>query len=147
MMFLKLRKPLPTGRRMISGGFTLLEIMVVVIIIGTIAGLVGVKVLDRLEQARMEAAAAQMSSIKSALDLFKMDNGFYPTTDVGLMALIGPSPNALSGGGAGSGYLNSEELPLDPWNRPYGYVSDGFVFSIWSNGPDGVPQSQDDIQG
>ncbi len=145
MTFLKLRRPLPTGRRMVSGGFTLLEIMVVVIIIGTIAGLVGVKVLDRLEQARMEASMAQMSSIKSALDLFKMDNGFYPTTDIGLMALVAPRPDAM---GAGvSGYLNSDMVPVDPWNRPYGYVSDGYAFTVWSNGPDGVPQSQDDITG
>lgn len=142
MPFVKLRKPLPSGRP--SGGFTLLEIMVVVIIIATIAGLVGVKVLDRLEQARIKAAEAQMSSIKSALDLFKMDNGFYPTTEVGLFALVGDISARL---GSGSGYLNSDTVPMDPWGRPFGFVSDGYVFTVWSNGPDGVPQTQDDIPG
>jgi general secretion pathway protein G len=143
MKSLKLSRPLLISRRAKSRGFTLLEIMVVVIIIGTIASLVGVKVLDRLEQSRVEASKAQMSSIKSGLDLFKMDNGFYPPTDIGLQALVGAGTGRFSG----KGYLNSDTVPLDPWQVPYGYVSDGNVFTIWSSGPDRTPQTQDDIQG
>lgn len=141
MLMAKLRRPVHTGRSLGSGGFTLLEIMVVVIIIGTIASLVGVRVLDRLEQSRIQAAKAQMSSIKSGLDLFKMDNGFYPPTELGLQALIG------AGQFGGKGYLNSDTVPMDPWSMPYGYVSDGNMFTVWSNGPDRTPHTQDDIPG
>ncbi|MCZ7583492.1 MAG: type II secretion system major pseudopilin GspG [Deltaproteobacteria bacterium] len=140
-MRVSLRKPVHSGPSLVSGGFTLLEIMVVVIIIGTIAGLVGVKVLDRLEEAREHSAKAQMASIKSALDLFKMDNGFYPPSEIGIAALI--SGDRFGG----KAYLNSDTVPMDPWNMPYGYVSDGTVYSVWSNGPDRAPQTPDDIQG
>lgn len=129
-------------------GFTLIEIMVVVIIIGTIAGLVGVRVFDRLEQAKMEAAKTQMSSMKSALDLFKLDNGFYPLTQQGLQALVvPPQTGRMVGNFRIGGYLNSDEVPPDPWDNPYGYVSDGMVYQIWSNGPDGREQTPDDIIG
>lgn len=139
------RRAALTGRHAAMSGFTLLEIMVVVIIIGTIAGLVGVKVLDRLEQAREESAKAQMASIRSGLDLFKMDNGFYPPSDIGLMALVTPG-QAGFGQGAGKGsYLNSETLPVDPWGMPYGYMSDGFTYTVWSNGADRQPNTPDDI--
>ncbi len=159
MRFFILRTPLHTarsprqaaaaagraGRRGSASGFTLLEIMVVVIIIGTIAGLVGVKVLDRLEQAREESAKAQMASIRSGLDLFKMDNGFYPPTDIGILALVQPK-QAGFGTGAGKGsYLNSDQLPVDPWGMPYGYMSDGFAYTVWSNGPDRQPNTPDDV--
>lgn len=128
-------------------GFTLLEIMVVVIIIGTIASLVGIKVLDRLEQARVEAAKIQMSTLRDALDLFKMDNGFYPTTDQGLDALVAPP---VTGRNAGSyrlgGYLRDDRMPLDPFGSPYGYeCMDGYQYFIWSRGPDGQLGTEDDI--
>ncbi|MCB9490212.1 MAG: type II secretion system major pseudopilin GspG [Deltaproteobacteria bacterium] len=142
MHTVRLRKTVPTRVAKQSAGFTLLEIMVVVIIIGTIAGLVGVKVLDRLEQANENAAEAQMSSIKNALDLFKMDNGSYPPD---LQLLV--TPPEAGGFGSNRGYLKGDEVPLDPWNMPYGYVSDGYQFTIWSNGPDKRPQTEDDIQG
>jgi general secretion pathway protein G len=129
-------------------GFTLIEIMVVVIIIGTIAGLVGVKVFDRLEEARIRASFAQMSSIKSALDLFKLDNGFYPLTQQGLEALVMP-PNVgqAAGGFRTGGYLNSDDVPVDPWQSPYGYLSDGMIYQIWSFGPDKRDQTGDEIAG
>ena len=142
MSLVQLRRSIRTGRRAATGGFTLLEIMVVVIIIGTIAGLVGVKVLARLEEARVNASKAQMSSIKSSLDLFKMDNGFYPPTQPGLQALVGGGSQFGS-----KGYLNSDVVPMDPWQSPYQYVSDGTAFTPWSNGPDRMPQTQDDIAG
>ena len=144
MSLVKLSRPVRRRRHGATGGFTLLEIMVVVIIIGTIAGLVGVKVLQRLEEARVNAAKAQMASIKSGLDLFKMDNGFYPPTDIGLAALVTGGMHMQVGS---KGYLDADTVPLDPWQMPYGYVSDGNVFTVWSNGPDRTPQTQDDIPG
>ena len=127
-------------------GFTLIEVMVVVIIIGTIAGLVGVRVFNSLSKAKVEAAKTQMSSFKSALDLFKLDNGFYPLTQQGLEALVvPPSDGRIPGGFRDGGYLNSDNVPLDPWGRPYGFVSDGAMYQIWSTGEDGRDQTGDDV--
>ncbi|MBZ0273492.1 type II secretion system major pseudopilin GspG [bacterium] len=143
MSFVKLRRALPTRgpAGFGAGGFTLLEIMVVVIIIGTIAGLVGVRVLDRLEESRVQTAKAQMASIKSALDMFKMDNGFYPPGDIGIAALVSGDKFG------GKAYLNSDTPPLDPWGMPYGYASDGQTYAVWSGGPDRTPNTQDDVPG
>ena len=128
-------------------GFTLLEILVVVLIIGTIASLVTVKVLDRLEQAKHSAAMIQMNSFKQALDLFRLDNGFYPETEQGLRALVGaPEVGRQPRNYRPEGYLNAKEVPLDPWGSPYMYLSDGTAFQIWSVGPDGQNATQDDIQ-
>lgn len=128
-------------------GFTLLEIMVVVIIIGTIAGLVGVKVLDRLEEARVRTCCIQISTLRDALDLFKLDNGFYPTTEQGLEALVAPpevgrNMRAYKPGG----YLRDDMVPVDPWGTPYFYGSDdGYFYQIGSVGPDGRPNTDDDL--
>ena len=130
-----------------QSGFTLLEIMVVVIIIGTIAGLVGVRVFERLEESRVEASKAQMSSFKQALDLFRLDNGFYPQTQQGLEALLVPPTTGRDVGNFRTGgYLNSEVVPLDPWGNQYGYLSDGMEYRIWSMGPDGRDNTPDDVQ-
>jgi len=128
-------------------GFTLLEIMVVVIIIGTLAGLVGIKVLDRLEQARVQAAKIEMQTLRDALDLFKMDNGFYPTSDQGLAALVTPPEGGRQAANyKPQGYLRDQKLPIDPWGTPYVYqCEDGYFYIIASVGPDGKPGTQDDI--
>ena len=129
-------------------GMTLIEIMVVVIILGTIASLVAVNVMGRLEQSRIELAKVQMSNIKQALDLFKLDSGFYPETEQGLNSLVAPptvgrQPNNYRPGG----YLKDSKVPLDPWNNPYGYSNQAGMIQIFSNGPDGQPGTQDDIAG
>jgi general secretion pathway protein G len=128
-------------------GFTLLEIMVVVIIIGTLAGLVGIKVLDRLEQARVAAAKVEMSTLRDALDLFKMDNGFYPTSDQGLAALVSmPQGGRNAANYRPGGYLRDDKLPVDPWGDPYLYqCDDGYFYTIMSMGPDSKPGTPDDI--
>jgi general secretion pathway protein G len=130
-----------------SRGFTLLEIMVVVIIIGTIAGLVGVNVLNRLEEAKVRAAKIQLSTFRDALDMFKIDNGFYPDSGQGLMALVAPPTTGRTATGFRStGYLRDNKLPLDPWGNPYNYVcQDGYNFQVWSNGPSGRPGADDNI--
>jgi len=128
-------------------GFTLLEIMVVVIIIGTIAGLVGVKVLDRLEEAKVRTCCIQISTLRDALDLFKLDNGFYPTTEQGLEALVVPpevgrNVSAYKPGG----YLRDDMVPADPWGSPYYYMSDdGYFYQLGSVGPDAKVNTEDDL--
>jgi len=128
-------------------GFTLLEVMVVVIIIGTIAGLVGVNVLNRLEEAKVRAAKIQISTLRDALDMFKMDTGFYPDTAQGLNALVAPpTVGRMPANPRPGGYLRDQQLPLDPWGSPYNYIcEDGYIFQVWSSGPDGRPGTEDDI--
>jgi len=128
-------------------GFTLLEIMVVIIIIGTIAGLVGVKVLDRLEEAKIRAAKIQLATLRDALDMFKMDNGFYPDSAQGLQALVmPPQAGRTPGGFRPGGYLRDDKLPLDPWGSQYMYrCDDNYTFIVMSPGPDMRPGTEDDI--
>lgn len=135
-------------KRKSKRGFTLLEILVVLIIIGTIAALVSIRVIDRLEESRVRAASIQMQSLKQALDLFRLDNGFYPTTEQGLDALVRmPQVGRIPENYRPAGYLNSTEVPLDPWGHPYQYISDGFSYQIWSMGPDAKNGTEDDIPG
>ncbi len=112
-------------------GFTLLEIMIVIIIIGSIAGLVGFNVIQRLEEAKIEEAGIQMSTFDDALEMFYAKYSEFPGTAEGIMALV---PD----------YIKS--LPLDPWEQPYMYVcEDGRNYFLWSNGPDKLPKTEDDI--
>jgi len=119
-------------------GFTLVEIMVVVIILGLLASLVVPRVLGQGEEARRTAAKVQLQEIAQALDLFHLDNGFYPTTDQGVKALVekpasGPTPTKYRAGG----YL--KKMPADPWGRPYLYRCPGEHgdYDLLSPGPDG----------
>jgi general secretion pathway protein G len=124
-------------------GFTLIEIMVVVIILGLLAGLVLPRVLGQEEKARINAAKTQIRAIESALDAFKLDNGFYPATDQGLDALIkkpetGRIPNKWREGG----YLKPARIPKDPWGRDYVYIApgnEGREYEITSYGADNEP--------
>jgi len=121
-------------------GFTLIEIMVVVIILGILAGLVVPRLLEEPEKARITTAKVQMKSIGDALSQFKLDNGFFPETEQGLQALvikpeIGRIPKKYREGG----YMKS--IPLDPWGTPYAYLSPGVHddFDLISFGADGEP--------
>ena len=124
-------------------GFTLIEIMVVVIILGLLAGLVLPRVLGQEEKARISAAKTQIRAIEGALDAFKLDNGFYPATDQGLDALIkkpetGRIPNKWREGG----YLKPARIPKDPWGRDYVYIApgnEGREYEITSYGADNEP--------
>lgn len=113
--------------------FTLIEIMVVVLIIGLLAGLVGINVVRYFERAREKTAKTQLNMIEQALELYKMEQGRYPTTDEGISVLIK------------GGYLKGKESPRDPWGSDYYYVSDGSSFSMKSAGPDRTIGTQDDI--
>jgi len=118
-------------------GMTLIEILVVLAIIGTILGLVGTNVFSRLDVANVKSANNQMIGFESALDIYYLDNGMYPTTEQGLEALLseptsGPRPYNY----APDGYLKGKKIPLDPWNNPYAYESDGVIYRIISYGKD-----------
>lgn len=121
-------------------GFTLIEIMVVVIILGLLAGIVLPKILGREEEAKVSAAKVQIKSMESALDGFKLDNGFYPTTDQGLSALIKkPEVGRIPDKWKEGGYLKPARIPKDPWGTDYLYFSpgnEGREYEIISYGPD-----------
>lgn len=117
-------------------GFTLIEVMVVVVILGILAAFIVPKIMSRPEQARIVKVKQDILAIQSALDLYKLDNGRYPTTDQGLQALVSKPTNApLPRHWKPEGYL--QELPLDPWDEPYQYLNDNEKIKIFSFGPKG----------
>jgi general secretion pathway protein G len=129
-------RPRRRGSRQGEEGFTLVEILVVITIIGLIMGLVGPRVLNYLGQSKEKAAAIQIESFAGALDLFYLDNGRYPSTNEGLTALVKRPPGATAWNGP---YLKGGTVPLDPWGRPYLYRSPGQhgPYDIVSNGASG----------
>ena len=130
-------------------GFTLIEIMLVVIIIGILAAMVVPNMAGRGEQARVSAARADIdANLTSALDLYELDNGQYPTTEQGLKALLEKPSSAPAPASWNGPYLKKKRMPLDPWGREYRYVSPGThnteEFDLFSYGQDGV-EGKDDI--
>ena len=118
-----------------QAGFTLIEIMVVIIIIGILASIVGPKMFGNVEKAKLNAASAQIEMLGTALDSLRLDVGRYPTTSEGLEALVTP----ISGEDEWNGpYLKKREIPLDPWKNPYIYESPGNYgdYDLYSYGKD-----------
>ena len=118
-------------------GFTLIEIMVVVVILGILAAFVVPKLLSRPDEARITKAATDIKGIEQALGLFKLDNGFYPTTEQGLAALVSkPAIGRIPAKYPDGGYL--KKVPTDPWGTPYIYLAPGFHgdFDLISLGAD-----------
>jgi len=127
------------SRRRASRGFTLIELLVVLVILGLIIGIVAPRAVDLLSGAKSDVARIQVESLSSALDLFRLDVGRYPTTQEGLAALVAAPSNAPGWGGP---YLDSEDVPLDPWSRPYVYQvpgQGGRAYRLLSLGADGQP--------
>ena len=121
-------------------GFTLIEIMVVIVILGVLAALVVPRVLSRPDEARAVAAKSDIAAITQALKLYKLDNQRYPTTEQGLAALAArPEVPPLPPNWKPGGYL--EKLPKDPWGRPYQYLNPGLKgeVDVMSYGADGQP--------
>ena len=121
-------------------GFTLLEVMVVVVILGILAALVVPKIVSRPDEARAIAAKQDIASLLQALKLYRLDNRSYPTTEQGLPALVAkPATAPLPGNWKVGGYL--ERLPRDPWGNPYQYLNPGLrgEIDVYSFGADGAP--------
>jgi general secretion pathway protein G len=119
-----------------ASGFTLIEVMVVVVILGILAAIIVPKIMSRPEQARMVKASSDIKAIQSALELYKMDNGIYPTTDQGLDALVKkPTSDPVPRNWQSDGYL--QRVPQDPWDEPYQYINDNGKLRIFSYGPKG----------
>ncbi len=121
-------------------GFTLLEIIVVVFILSLLAAIVAPRIIGRTDDARIAEAKIQIKNFETALKLFKLDSGFYPSTEQGLVALVeqptvGQIPQKYREGG----YLEQKKIPADPWGNPYLYISPGVYsdFDIMSYGADG----------
>src|SRR5262249_51517055 len=123
-------------RRQGQLGFTLVEMLVVITIIGLIMALVGPRVLNYLSDSRVKAAKIQIQSFASALDLFYLDAGRYPTGAEGLLALVRPVSSAMAWNGP---YLKGGSVPTDPWGNPYVYRQPGehSAYEIRSLGSDG----------
>jgi len=129
-------------KRFLAGtrGMTLIEIMVVITILGLIATVVTVNVLDRLDEAKVGTAKTQMKGFEEGLDQFRRDNGFYPSTEQGLLALIEkPSIGRIPKRFPPKGYLKGDRVPQDPFGCDYSYYSPGLQgheYEIYSLGRD-----------
>jgi len=128
---------LPSPEHGRDAGFTLLEILVVVAILGLLIGLVAPRVLNQLSGARTSIAHQSVARLGSVLDLYKLDVGSYPTTEQGLQALVDRPAGVTTWNGP---YLQGEGLPQDPWGRPYLYRDPssrpGHEYDLCSRGPD-----------
>ena len=127
--------------RMRLEAFTLLELMVVIVILGILAAFVVPRISKRPEDARVTKARLEISNIEQALELYYLDNGDYPTTEQGLEALIQkPTTGDIPETWRSGGYLAKSKLPVDPWSRPYVYISPGIHsvdYDLYSMGKDG----------
>lgn len=130
-------------------GFTLIEIMVVVVILGILAAMVAPKILSRPDQAKVTVARSDIETISQALELFRLDNGFYPTLDQGLEALVEmPSSPPEAKNWNPEGYL--KKVPVDPWGNAYMYLFPGNhgkydLYSLGANGREGGEGTDADI--
>ncbi|MEJ2182152.1 MAG: type II secretion system major pseudopilin GspG [Nitrospirota bacterium] len=141
-----------TKRRRAEGGFTLIELIVVLVILSLLAAVVAPKMLSRAEDAKVTDAKVQMRNLETALKLFKLDNGFYPTTEQGLEALVEkPSTGRIPKNYREEGYLEKSRVPLDPWGNPFIYVSPGQnddyeIVSMGADGQEGGEGHDADLQ-
>ena len=109
-----------------SKGFTLIELMVVIVILGILAAIIAPRIVGRTDEAKVTEAKVQMRNFETALKLYKLDNGFFPSTEQGLEALITkPESGRVPANWREGGYLEKKRIPNDPWGQPYVYASPG----------------------
>jgi general secretion pathway protein G len=125
-------------------GFTLIEIMAVVLIIGLLSTIVGAAIFRQVDRARVTAARAQLQSLEAVLELYRMDNAKFPSTEQGLVALVeAPTAEPVPRNYPAGGYLKDGRVPQDPWGEPYHYEMPGtnnpHAYDLWSFGADGNP--------
>ena len=122
-------------------GFTLIEIMAVVLIIGLLSTLVGLAIFPQIDKARVSTTRTQLNMLDGALEAYRMDNANFPTTEQGLIALVNPPPEARNA--QAGGYLRERRVPQDPWGHPFQYEFPGshntHAYDLWSFGADGNP--------
>lgn len=129
-------------KKMNISGFTLIELMVVLVILGVLATLIIPRIMGRPEEARRIKARVDIQSLETALKLYSLDNGAYPSTEQGLQALVeAPSTGTLPKAWRDGGYLEKGKVPKDPWGNEYIYLSPGNhgEFDLVSYGADGEP--------
>lgn len=119
-------------------GFTLMEVLLVLVILVILGGMAGTFIRGAQKKARVDAAQAQLGAFENAIKMYELQVLSYPSTSEGLNALRTP-PNGLDP------FLD-RDVPFDPWGNPYQYESEGEGYRIWSMGPDGMDGSADDIQ-
>ena len=127
-----------------QGGFTLIEVMVVVVILAILAAIIVPKILHRPDQARDVAAKQDVLAIQNAMDLYKLDNGFFPSTNQGVEALVKkPTGEPIPQNWTAGGYL--KRLPVDPWGHHYHYANPGkhAEIDIYSYGPSNQPSNKE----
>ena len=123
-------------------GFSFIELMVVVIILGILAGMIVPRYMGRTDEAKTVKARIDIVAIETSLKMYRLDNGTYPSTEQGLMALIEkPTTDPAAPNWNHNGYLDKKKLPRDPWGREYLYLSPGVNgdYDILSYGADGAP--------
>jgi general secretion pathway protein G len=127
-------------------GFTLIELMVVIVILGILVSFIAPRLMGRPDEAKQVKARIQMESMETAIKLYKLDNGMYPTTEQGLQALVEqPQTGTLPRKWRKGGYLEKGKVPKDPWGNEYIYLSPGASgdYDIISYGADGVPGGEE----
>jgi general secretion pathway protein G len=135
-------------KRMKNKGFTLLELLVVIVILGILATFVGTRIMGKPEEARQTQAKIQIQSLENALNMYRLDNGDYPATEQGLKALVErPSVGNVPRKWREGGYLDKPRVPKDPWGNDFMYMNPGMKntngFDLYSNGADGQPGGED----
>lgn len=126
-----------------ANGFTLVEVLVVLVILGLLAGIISTAAISYLSKAKADIARIQIENISTSLDLFRLDMGRYPTTEEGLTALV-RLPAALANWKGP--YIGGKEVPVDPWERPYVYErpAGGGAFTLLTLGADGAEGGEDE---
>ena len=131
-----------------QSGFTLIELLVVLAIIGLLAGLVGPQVIKHLGESKTKTAKLQIEELSSALDMYRLDVGRYPSTEEGLGALVEQPAGVTYWNGP---YLRKKKMPIDPWNFPYHYVVPGEhgkfdIFSLGADNSEGGEGENQDVK-